>query len=246
MAAVVIGVGTASTLNTTSYATGNYTPAAGDLIFVFVTATGTTAAAPTLVDSQAGTYTLVATALKNVSADRLYAFVADQAALALSQTITFDCSADAATGCVIQAARVSGMTLLGVSAVRQFQVVSNQLNGTTPEAIFSTSVDTGNPTLGLVGNNTNPAGVTIPTGWSVVQDHGYGSPSTGAGCCRRDSGFTGTTMTWGAASSAFGAIIVELDASAGTGQPTMKRYGGIPNMGGSGGGVGGGFWGRGR
>lgn len=222
MAAVTHAVSTASTANTTSYASGSFTPAANDLLVVFVTASGTVTNAPTMTDSQGLGFTLVAYGLKNGSADMVYCFVAKALAAASSMTVTFDCTLDAATGAVIQVARVSGMTLVGARAVRQYAVLENQASG-TPAPAFSLSCLTGNPTLGLIGNSTNAAGMTAPTSWTEKDDTGYATPTTGAEYVSRDSGFTGTTVTWGSSSaSAFGAIILELDtSSAGTGNYSM-------------------------
>lgn len=247
MAAVTHGVSTASTSNVGSYASGSFTPAANDLCVVFVTATNTVLASPTLVDSVGGTYTRFITATK--AGDRLYVFVGNQLAAATARTVTFDCTADPATGCVIQVARVSGLTRTGVSAVLQAASVDNQLAGGTPAVSFGLAVQTGNPTLGLVGNATNPATMTTPTSWTERNDTGYGSPTTGAEYVSRDSGFTGTTITWGSTSSSgFAAIIVELDASAvAGGQPIARRWSTIPYVGGrkvfGGGSHSGGSWG---
>jgi hypothetical protein len=47
----------------------------------------------------------------------------------------------------------------------------------------------------------------------------------------RDSGFTGTTITWGSGTSAWAIVQIELDASgAAAGQPTQSRYRGVPGM----------------
>jgi len=205
---------TASSSNTTSYASASFTPAANDLLVVFVTASGTVLAAPTLTDSLgAVTFTLIAQCLKNSSADSVYCFVANQLAAASSRTLTFNCTGDSATGCIIQICRVAGMSKTGSTAVRQSKTQPNAAAG-TPAPVFPSSCLTGNPTLGVVGNSTSPATMTPPTGWTEREDQGYSTPTTGAEYVTRDSGFTGTTVTWGSASSsAFGAIIVELDTS---------------------------------
>lgn len=218
MAACTHAVSTASTTNASSYASGSFTPAAGDLLVAFVTATGTVAAG-SMTDSQNLGWSKVTTALKASSADTLYCFVANKFAAASSMTVTFDCTGDAATGAVIQVVRVASMLRKGPLAIRQSAVSSNQTSG-TPGPSFAASALTGNVTLGLVGNATNPATMTTPTNWTEQNDTGYGTPTTGAEYVTRDSGFTGTTITWGSSSaSAFGAIIVELDTSS---APTMS------------------------
>lgn len=214
-AAVVDAVATTpSTSNTTSYASASFTPAAGDLLVVYVTASGTVAAG-TMTDSQGLGFTKITSVLKNASADTVYMFVANNLAAATAMTVTFDCTGDAATGAIIQVARVSGMTKTGASAVRQTQTTANGAAAGTPAATFASAALTGNPTLGVVGNSSSPATLTPPTGWTEREDQGYSTPTTGAEYATRDSGFTGTTITWASTSAtAFGVIIAELDASA--------------------------------
>lgn len=214
-AAVVAGVSTASTVNATSYASGSFTPASGDLLVVFVVATSTVVLADdTVTDSQSLGFTLIRSSTKNASLDSLYLFVANKLAVASAMTVTFNCPSDAAAGATIQVARVSGMLRTGIMAVRQNAVEANLGGAGTPAPTFSKSALTGNPTLGLVGNATNPATMTPPSGWTELDDTGYLTPTEGAEYVSRDSGFTGTIITWGSTGgTAFGDIIVELDTS---------------------------------
>jgi len=206
-------ISTASTSNATSYASGAFTPAANDLLVAFVTASGTIATG-TMTDSQNLGFVKVTSALKNSSADTIYLFVAKNLANAKSMTVTFDCTGDAATGAIIQVVRISGMNRTGLNAILQFAMQENQAAAGTPAPAFGAAAQTGNPTLGVVGNSTNPATMTAPTGWTENDDAGYITPTTGAEYVVRDSGFTGTTVTWGSTSaSAFGAVIVELDTT---------------------------------
>ena len=215
MAAVTGVISTTSTANASSYASGSFTPALGDLLVVFVQASATVAAG-TLTSSRTGfTFSKVTSALN--ATDTIYCFVANQLVTeAVSQTVTFDCTGDAATGAIIQIAAVSGISKFGnpAASVRQSAVSDNQASGGTPAATFGSSCLTGNPTLGVVGNDSNPAGLTAPTSWTERDDTGYGTPTSGAEYVSRDSGFTGTTITWGSTSAtAFGVVIIEIDAS---------------------------------
>lgn len=214
-AAVVAGVSTTSTSNITSYQTPSFTPAAGDLLVVFVLASGTVVLADTtLTDSNSMGFTLITTAVRSASADTLFLFVANKLAAGSAMTVTFNCPSDAATGNIIQVARVSGMLRTGIMAVRQTAIESNKSAAGTPAPAFTKAALTGNPTLGMVGNGTNPATMTPPASWTEVDDTGYITPTEGAEYVSRDSGFTGTTITWGGTSaSSFGDIIVELDTS---------------------------------
>ena len=213
-AAVTHAVTTTSTANTTSYASGAFTPAANDLLVAFVVASATTATG-TMTDSQGLGFTKVTSRVYNSSAETIYLFVANNLAAASSMTVTFDCTGDAATGVVIFVARVSGMTRTGTAAIRQSSGQNNLTAGTTPAPVFAAAALTGNPTLGVVGNLSNPAALTEPTGWTERGDTGFASPTRGGEYVSRDSGFTGTTITWGSAgATAKGDISVELDTSA--------------------------------
>ena len=150
MAAVTNGpTATASTSNTTSYASNSFTPNAGDLLVAFVIASGTVATGTMTASANGITFTKVGSAVKNTSADTLYCFVANQLVPAspASMTVTFDCTGDAATGAIVSVALVSGMYLAGTAAVRQSAKVDNVAGGTAPSTVFSQSALTGNPTL---------------------------------------------------------------------------------------------------
>jgi len=214
VATVVHEIATADTGNTPN-ASGAFTPALNDLLIVFIVASATVTdpASSALTNSAGLTFTQFLRAQCAASVDSIYGFVANQLATAVSQTVTFN-PADAANGTNIFVASVTGMSRTGLSAIRQSALQSNQAAG-TPAPVFPAVALTANPTLGVIGNATNPATMTTPSGWAEAADIGYATPTTGGEYVTRDSGFTGTTITWGSASaSAFGAIIVELDTSA--------------------------------
>lgn len=217
MAAVTHARSGNDTANTTSYAlTPTYTPVAGDLVTVEVSASACTGAA-TLTSSVGGeTFTLVDTVAKNGGADTSYFFIADQLASAALNSLTFVCAG--ATGVTFNATRISGMTKFGAAAIRQMASAANQAAAGTPSVTFAGATLTGNPVLGYVFNGTNPATITEPSGWTEQVDGGGALPARGSEYASVDSGFTSATVTWGSTSaSAFLARGVELDASSGTG-----------------------------
>lgn len=213
MATVTYEIGSASTSNTNTYSTSNFAPATGDLLVAFVVASATVAAGS--FSTTAGTtFTKVTSEVKATSADTLYCFVANTAATSASQAASFTCTGDNATSCLISVFSITGMSRYGLSAIRQFKGQSNQAASTTPAPVFDAAALTENPCLGFVGNGTNTAGVTEPSSWTESADTGIGSPNTGSEVCFINSGFTGTTVTWGSTSaSEFGSIIIELDTS---------------------------------
>lgn len=212
MATVTHAISTASTSNATTYASGAFTPVAGDLLVVFVRA-GATTATGTMTGSTGLTFTKVDHALFASSAHRVYCFVSNSGAAASSQTVTFDCTGDTADGAVVHVLRVNGMGVFGASAVRQSAKTENNAGGGAPVATFASAAQSGNPTMGCVGNGANPATLTPPTNWAEASDTGYGTPTSGSEVVHRSSGFTTSTITWGSTSaSAFGVLTVELNA----------------------------------
>ena len=189
------------------------TPAVGDLCVVFVVVSENTNASPTVTDnnSDASTYTLITTALKATSVDIVSVFVRDKLFSNTTSTI-ITANTGSNTSGELTAVHLTGMSKTGITAVRQFAKQENQAAGGTPAPAFSSAALTGNMTLGAVGNDTNVAGLTTPAGWTEQADVGQNTPAVGLETVTRDSGFTGTTITWGSTSaSAFASIILELD-----------------------------------
>lgn len=255
MATCTSAVLTADTGNTPN-TSGAFTPASGDLLLGLVLVTATATATATLTSSVGGfTFTQFGRSVwgSGGTESHIYGFVSDAlVSSATSQTVTADTGADTGSGTVIWICRIAGITLTGLSAIRQSAVQDNGVGGNTPAPAFAASALTDNPTLGMLGNFSNPAGVTEPGSWTEAGDTGYANPTAGAEVIFRNSGFTGTTVTWGSTSATdFSALIVEVDSSgAAAGQPTMRRWGGTPFLGGQGTGQQGGaaqggrMWGR--
>lgn len=219
---------TADTNNVTAYASPSFTPAAGDLLVVLIVASGTQTNGTVTASANGITFTFVNKSIQNTSTNECLVFVADQLVPAspAAMTVTFNCPADAGTGAVVMCARVSGMSLAGTAAIRQSTKQDNQTGGTTPAPVFPASALTGNPTLVVLGA-ISTTGTTQPAGWTEQVDTTYATPTIGAGYVSRDSGFTGTTITWGSTATAFGDVAIELDASAAavspvTDQPTRR------------------------
>ena len=216
-ATVTLGVATADTTISPN-TSGAFTPAANDLLLVGVCATGTHDTTATLTSSAGTTFTtiLTDTQLSWGSNHTAYLFVANSLSSATSQTVTMTAPADDWSGTNIMVARVSGMTFTGSSAVRQTEERTHTATS-TPYFDLDAAVLTGNPTLGFICNLSNPAGMTAPTSWTELADIGYDSVTAGGEFVYRNSGFTGTTITWGNASATNGrAFGVELDVTAGS------------------------------
>jgi hypothetical protein len=219
VATVTAAVQQASTSNAASYTSNAFTPAVGDLLVAVGGLTGTTATDWILSDSQGGTWTKIRRQVKASSADFLEIWVRDQLiASATSTTLTFSHASGNATGVYLRIWRVSGMARTGADAIRSQGGEDNHASGSAPAPTLDQNALTDNPTLTAIFNATNTSGVTGPSGWTVSTDTGYASPTTGARAAHRDSGFTGTTITWGSTSASnFCSLAVELDGSSAAG-----------------------------
>lgn len=212
MAAVTL-LGSATFTTTSGTKTVTATPAVGDLIIIITAHTGNTSTTAPTDDNNAGRYTLINTAVKNTSADTMKAWIRNDFIRAASSTI-FTHAPGASTGGGLAVLKVTGMLRCGITGgVLQSAIQSNQ-GAATPAPAFSTAALTGNACIGAVFNATSPATMTAPASWTERNDSGYSTPTTGLETASRDSGETGTTITWGSASgSAFCSLILELNTT---------------------------------
>jgi len=207
---------TCTTTGTGPYTSGAFTPVAGDLLFVMAVVSNSADLA-TVSSSVGTTFSLplpISRAIYRTSLDTVHVFVANEYSTAVSQTITLDVTADPGTGACIAVVALQGLSRTGLAAVKQVARQQNQAAGGTPAPAFGDAVITTNATIGVIGNNSNPAAMTAPAGWTEgAADSGYATPTTGFEYVFRASGFTGTTVTWGSTSATtFASFIVELDA----------------------------------
>ena len=210
--------------------TGTFTPTSGSLLVALLHAVATVSDPGTLNSSIGGfTFTQFRADEKGGVNDWVYGFVADALVTdTSSQTITWD-PGDASNGLIIGLYEIIGVTRFGLSAIRQSASGETTAAG-TPSVTLSSAALTGNPVLTMIGNDTNPIAITEPSGWTEGFDLGHATPDSGGQICHRDSGFTGTTITWGSTTATDSVqLAVEIDASA-LGHPALSRYRGTPGM----------------
>lgn len=218
MAGYTLAVSTASTTNTTSYTTGSFTPVAGDMLVVAVYAQGTNVAATATMSGSANglTFDIADSILANGTSATLLLFVSDLVPSSPSaMTVTFDCSADAATGAIVTVGRVSGMSLSGLAAVLQtVGTNSNVTTGSPASLTFPSAPGSSNIVIAVLGNNTSNTGVTAPSGFTSASSNNFATPTTGMQVVY-DAASAPTTVTWGSTSATVGGTIaIELDTSA--------------------------------
>jgi hypothetical protein len=211
MAAVtLLGSATFDTSSGTKQVTA--TPAVDDLI-VIITAHSANSSSAEPTDNQGGTYVLITSAAKATSADVMRLWVRRSKITAASSTV-FTHAPGTSTGGGLAVLKVTGMSRVGIAAIRQSAVQQNQ-SAATPAPVFGTAALTGNACVGACYNATNPATLTQRTSWTERVDAGHASTTQGLHVMSRDSGETGTTQTWGSASgSAFSSLVAELNTAA--------------------------------
>lgn len=222
---------TTGTPDSATYPAAPFTPTVGDLIVSICLASGSLISAGgafTLVDNRAGgsSYARVGSVVKGVAqADQMAAFVRNNlTTVNNTHTCTLSTAGDNSTGALVAVWTVAGMSKVGAAAVRQVKT-NTGVGGTAPTVTFDSAVLTGNVVLYMVASATNPANVGVVTAGFPAEDFdtGYITPTTGCEGGHRDSGFTGSTLTWSSSASAWGVIAIELDTSPSGISTTLDR-----------------------
>jgi hypothetical protein len=195
-------------------------PAVGDLTVIFAASSGLagvmgTAPTDNNVDGL-GAYTQVALAQSSANTELLACFIRN-ALVGNSASTTFTHAQGATTGGGLEVYSVSGMTKTGLTALLQKAEVSGGTSGTAPTTTFPAAAQAANVILAAVmANQATANAITPPTSYTEDAEHTYTTPSRVLEVVHRNGGETGTTLTWGSTTLAWGAIAVELDSSGAT------------------------------
>ena len=194
MALTTNALSTATGNNLSSYTSASFTPAASDYLFVVVHATDT-AVAGTMSDSQGLSWSNLMSVVSNTS-NIVNVFYSTTTTSATAMTVTWDCSADSATGAIISVLRISGSN----GRIRQFTSKSGP-SSETPNVVFSTACRTANPVIFTQCNLSTPHGMTAPASHIARNANQVSSaPTIGLSTSSRVSGETADTITAGGAS----------------------------------------------
>jgi hypothetical protein len=199
---------TTSTSNVSSYAMSAFTPTANALLVCYVVASGTVAAAPTMTGGGL-TWIRRARQVFNTT-DIICVFTAQVGGSPASTTPTFDCTGDAATGCAMALFSATGHNTTFPVA----QVVTEARTAADP-TVTRAAADTDNAYIAGFGIARSAPSATEPSGWTEIADTGYSTPNTGIAAAYRSGGETSTSVTFTAASAAYGIAYIEIrDAAA--------------------------------
>jgi len=210
--AIAVSLLGSATFNTTSGSKSvTATPSVGDGILIITAHTGNTSTtAPT--DDHGGTYSLVNSTFKNVSADTLAVFVRTSA-IASNVSTVFTHAPGTTTGGGIVVLRYTGSGA-GLGAIRQSAKEINQTAAGTPAPVFASGPRSTSAIVGAAFVSFGSAFLSPRSGYTERADVAYSTPDANLEVMSRDSGEVSTTITWGAPSAfAWGTIVVEISVS---------------------------------
>lgn len=184
------------------------TPTAGSLLVAFASMSANSQAAPTMSDTAGGSWALIGRGAWG--ANDAFCYVRNALTPAGAETVTL--TTDTNTAGEIELLAYTGMTRTGAAAVRQLALSPNGTAGGIPAVTFPAPVLTTNPTIAAVASGDTAT--QQPVGWTERRDAAQTSPTTALEVATRASGFSGTTITWGATEDTVNAAFgLELDTS---------------------------------
>lgn len=193
--------------------TATITPAAGDLLVVYCCVAANSNDTPTCSDNNgSGTYDRIDIMNFAIAAVNYRMSVFVRTALMVNTTSTVVTVATGSnTSGAVHVLAMTGVTRVGADAVRSKGSQNNQAAGTAAPTLNQAAL-TGNGTL--VAHGSADTTTTPPTNWTEIQDTNFSNDTVALETAFRASGFTGTAITFGAASSTqFCSHALELDVT---------------------------------
>jgi hypothetical protein len=115
-----------------------------------------------------------------------------------SRTLSYACTGDAATGCILTVLEVIGSQ----RSVRQVSTASQNVASSTPAVSYPTPLDRINGEVGMIANLSSPAGLSSPGAGNEFADFGYSTPTTGLEVWAVGAGKAAlSNTTWGGTSA---------------------------------------------
>jgi hypothetical protein len=201
------------------------TPTAGDLIVIVAATSGLAGGTTSVTDNNSdgrGTYVQVDSDRTGFSTTGVLTVWVRNALVGSATSTTFTANQATSTGGGLVVLRVTGMSIVGLSAVRRIGVASYNTGGqssgtaaTTPAPVLAATPLTANPIITAVANGTNSATTVVQrAGYTEDFDNGYNTPATGLEVSHLNSGETSATITYGGTTaSTFASFAIELDTS---------------------------------
>lgn len=201
------------------------TPAVGDLIVIIAASSGLAGGTTAVSDNNSdgrGTYVQVDQDRTGFSTTGVLTVWVRNAAIGSATATTFTALQNGSSGGGLSILRVSGMSIVGLSAVRRIGLATYNTGGqstgtaaTTPAPVLGATPLTANVIISAVCNAATATGVVVQRAtYTEDFDNGYSTPGTGLEVNHLNSGETSATITYGGASAtAFASVAIELDVS---------------------------------
>lgn len=213
----------ASTSNATTYAFAAFTPSANAILVILAFAGGTVAAGSITGGNKDYNWIKTTTKLYNTT-DTAYMFWSRTPATPASMTFSFDCTGDAATGCVIIIFQITGADINTTNPIKQF--ITGGATSTNATGTFATGLNTNNGYIAGWGGELAAGASTPPASWIENGDVAYTTPAGNAAGAFRAGGEAGTTViTFTNASTAWGYIAAEIYADQAGPRPSLCSLG---------------------
>lgn len=209
-----------TTDGTAAKTTGAFTPIAGERVYVF-SSTSNTSDVSGFTYSVSGGQILgttgvswpLALSVANTGGVRFHQIhEAHYTATTRSMTLSVTPSASV-TGMAVAAIGVTGYP-----KIRQSKTTFRAAGASTaPSITFDNAVAAGSAVIAClrISANVPGTGITAPSGFTSHVDNSYGTPAMAMQVCADDSGFSGSTITWGTATTSDWAIMaIELEDAA--------------------------------
>ena len=203
------------------------TPVLADLIVVICGTSGVAGGTTNVSDNNSdgrGTYSRIVAEWTGFSTTGRMTMWIRHHLIGSATSTVFTATQASSSGGGLQVCRISGMSISGVGAVRGCGGQSAGGAGTTPAPVLLGRVGTtfsgtqaaltANLCIGAVCGGTVTPAITQPASWTESIDLSYITPTTGLETAFRNSGETGSTITWGSTiATAFASMVIELDIS---------------------------------
>ena len=215
-------LGVASTSNVASYALAAFTPTANNLLIVFATVSGNTAAGT--VTGGGLTWVPITNVVFATGANIICAYYAKVGASPALTTVTYTTSGSNGSGAVLTILQAAGYDSLTNNPIKQNTVTSSGgISNANVSITFTSPIITTNAICATLGGGLTAGSITQPTGFTETDDIAYITPSTTGETCYATSGNTATTYAFTHATTFVGAIGLEIYLT-GTGPSSSSSH----------------------